>query len=106
VDSNNTQDALVLCSTAAPLCDAGYSGKCIELADDAKQPLLLQPSKSAQVLHVLLQPLKLLVPNSRLLCGHGWLSRRCSSKHYCQASVELTDHQSLLLLLLLLLLQA
>jgi hypothetical protein len=55
VDSNNTQDALVLCSTAAPLCDAGYSGKCIELADDAKQPLALSPSESALVLGMLLQ---------------------------------------------------
>uniref|UniRef100_A0A383VFQ6 Uncharacterized protein n=1 Tax=Tetradesmus obliquus TaxID=3088 RepID=A0A383VFQ6_TETOB len=48
VDSNNTQDALVLCSTAAPLCDVGYSGKCIELADEAKQPLLLTPSMTLQ----------------------------------------------------------
>jgi hypothetical protein len=45
VDANNTQDAMVLCSTAAPLCDAGFSGKCIDLADDAKQPLLLTPSE-------------------------------------------------------------
>jgi hypothetical protein len=61
VDSNNTQDAMVLCSTAAPLCDAGYSGKCIELADDAKQPLLLTPSERRALNSTNLQVLQLMM---------------------------------------------
>eukprot|EP00775_Hariotina_reticulata_P012121 gene12121-12260_t len=39
VDNNNTADPSVVCSTQASVCDAGYSGKCIPLPEDAKQPV-------------------------------------------------------------------
>lgn len=45
VDSDNKQDPMVLCSTAAPICDAGYSGKCIALPDNATEPVSDAPSK-------------------------------------------------------------
>lgn len=31
VKEDNTYDPTVVCSLAAPICDAGYSGKCVEL---------------------------------------------------------------------------
>jgi hypothetical protein len=45
VDSQNKQDPNVVCSTAAPLCDAGYSGKCVALPEESTKPLSSGPSE-------------------------------------------------------------
>lgn len=37
VDQNNKQDPNIVCSTQAPVCDEGYSGKCIALPAEATQ---------------------------------------------------------------------
>lgn len=38
VDRNNTYDPWVACSLSAPICDAGYSGKCIPVPTNATAP--------------------------------------------------------------------
>ncbi|KAF8057639.1 transferase [Scenedesmus sp. PABB004] len=48
VDANNTADPMVVCSTAAPLCDAGGSGKCMALPEEARQPVKDGPSITLQ----------------------------------------------------------
>jgi hypothetical protein len=45
VDSQNQADPNVICSTAAPLCDAGYSGKCVALPEESTKPLSSGPSE-------------------------------------------------------------
>lgn len=40
VNGNNTAaDPSVVCSTQAPVCDVGFSGKCIALPENATQPV-------------------------------------------------------------------
>ena len=37
VNQDNKADPMVLCSTAAPICDEGVSGRCIALPESATQ---------------------------------------------------------------------
>jgi hypothetical protein len=50
VDANNTADPSVVCSTQQPVCDAGYSGKCIALPEASMQaiPAADGPSKAVE----------------------------------------------------------
>ncbi|WIA29996.1 hypothetical protein OEZ86_000094 [Tetradesmus obliquus] len=48
VDSQNRQDPNVVCSTAAPLCDAGYSGKCMAVPEANTKAISSGPSITLQ----------------------------------------------------------
>lgn len=50
MDSQNKQDPNVVCSTAAPLCDAGYSGKCMAVPEANTKAISSGPSERSSTL--------------------------------------------------------